>query len=354
MKILIATQCFPPNIGGIEHVMGNIAIQASKLNHTVYVVSDKSKEASDKFDEKHKYIIFRFGQIKYFRKLKKANYINHLLATENFDQIYFDSWKSLEYVNNKYQSEKFICLVHGNEILKDKNRNRIVKNISKANTVIFNSLSTQLIYKNKFVTSKIKKSNIIYPAFIDENKKPDISKKKYDFCTIARLEKRKGHELILQALEKLKNIDNLICSYAILGRGEELNYLKSLVMKYSLQNQVFFLDGLDRNQVLIDSRIHVMPTFLEGNSIEGFGISNVEAAAYGLPCIVSNSGGTPESIIQNQTGLIVKEKNIDNLRHSMKELITNKSQYEKFSSKSLTFAQGFLKEKKIIEYLNSL
>jgi len=37
--------------------------------------------------------------------LKKANYINHLLATDNFDQIYFDSWKSLEHINTKYQSE---------------------------------------------------------------------------------------------------------------------------------------------------------------------------------------------------------------------------------------------------------
>ena len=341
-------------MGGIEHVMGNIAIQASKLKHTVYVVSDKSDDPSDEFDEKHEYIIFRFGQIKYFRKLKKANYINHLLATDNFDQIYFDSWKSLEHINTKYQSEKFICLVHGNEILKDKNRDRIVKNISKSNTIIFNSRSTQLLYNKKFVNSKIIKSNIIYPAFIDEIKKPDMSKKKYDFCTIARLEKRKGHQLILQALKRLKDIDNLVCSYAILGRGDELSQLKSQVVKYSLQNQVFFLDGLDRNQVLVDSKIHVMPTFLEGNSIEGFGISNVEAAAYGLPCIVSTSGGTPESIIQNQTGFIVKEKNVDDLYKAMKDLITNKTQYERFSSESLIFAKGFLKEKKIIEYLNSL
>ena len=40
-------------MGGIEHVMGNIAIQASKLKHTVYVVSDKSDGPSDEFDEKH-------------------------------------------------------------------------------------------------------------------------------------------------------------------------------------------------------------------------------------------------------------------------------------------------------------
>ena len=147
MKILIATQCFPPDLGGIEHVMGNIAIEASKAKHTVYVVSDKSKSPFKKFDEENDYIIFRFGNIKYLRKLKKANYINYLLATENFDLIFFDSWKSLEHIDIQNQSEKFICLVHGNEILKDKNKLRVVKNISKSNTIVFNSRSTKMLFK---------------------------------------------------------------------------------------------------------------------------------------------------------------------------------------------------------------
>ena len=354
MKILIATQCFPPDLGGIEHVMGNIAIEASKAKHTVYVVCDKSKSSSDKFDKENQYIIFRFGQIKYFRKLRKANYINHLLATENFDLIFFDSWKSLEHINMQKQCEKFICLVHGNEILKDKNRQKIISNISKSNTIIFNSRSTELLFKKKFVNFKIKKSKIIYPAFISDIHKPNTNKKKYDFCTVGRLERRKGHQLILEALKKLKNIDNIICSYAILGEGEELSRLKSYVLKYSLQNQVHFFSGQERDKVFEESKIHVMPTFLDGSSIEGFGISNVEASAYGLPCIVSSSGGTQESIIKNQTGLVIQEKNIEQLYSAMKVLNQDKEKYINFSLESLIFASKFLKKNKVIEYLEAL
>ena len=97
-----------------------------------------------------------------------------------------------------------------------------------------------------------------------------------------------------------------------------------------------------------------MPTFLDGNSIEGFGIANVEASAYGLPCIVSSSGGTQESIIKNETGLVIQEKNIEQLYNAMKELITNKEKYMNYSSNSLTFARSFLKENKVIEYLEIL
>ena len=354
MKILIATQCFPPDLGGIEHVMGNIAIEASKAKNEVFVVSDKSKHPSNEFDKKNNYTISRFGQIKYFRKFKKANYINKLLAAQNFDLIFFDSWKSLEYIDDKYQSERFICLVHGNEILKDKNKEKVVKNISKTNTIIFNSLSTETLFKNIFTNFKIKKSKVIYPAFIANIQKPNIKKKKYDFCTIGRLERRKGHQLILEALKTLKDIDNILCNYAILGEGEELSRLKNYVLKYSLQNQVHFFSGNERDKVLEESKIHVMPTFLDGNSIEGFGISNVEASSFGLPCIVSSSGGTQESIIKNQTGLVIEEKNIDQLYIAMKDLIQDKEKYNSFSAESLKFALNFIKENKIIEYLNAL
>ncbi len=97
-----------------------------------------------------------------------------------------------------------------------------------------------------------------------------------------------------------------------------------------------------------------MPTFLDGNSIEGFGISNVEASSFGLPCIVSSSGGTQESIIKNQTGLVIEEKNIDQLYIAMKDLIQDKEKYNSFSAESLKFALNFIKENKIIEYLNAL
>ena len=86
----------------------------------------------------------------------------------------------------------------------------------------------------------------------------------------------------MQALKKLRDTDNIVSKYAILGEGDELSRLKSEVLKYSLQNQVDFFIGEERGKILEQSKIHVMPTFLDGNSIEGFGIANVEASAYGL------------------------------------------------------------------------
>ena len=90
-----------------------------------------------------------------------------------------------------------------------------------------------------------------------------------------------------------------------------------------------------------------MPTITTPESIEGFGISNVEAASYGLPCIVSNSAGTPESIGKN--GIIVKENNPKQL---VKAILDIFKKYQSYTKKSYVFANNFESNKKIKEYLN--
>ena len=121
-------------------------------------------------------------------------------------------------------------------------------------------------------------------------------------------------------------------------------------MKFNLLNQVFFFeDNTKSSKIYKLSKVHIMPTISTPNSIEGFGISNVEAASFGLPCIVSKSGGTPESIDDN--GLLVTENHIEDLVDAILNIMKNIDKYKK---KSLKFAKKFESKKKIREYLNYL
>ena len=187
---------------------------------------------------------------------------------------------------------------------------------------------------------------VIFPAFIENTNYID-DEKKYDLCTIARLEYRKGHHLVLEALSKLKKEKNLDLTYAILGDGPELSKLKDLVVKNNLLHQVDFINNKKSSEVYKQSKIHVMPTITTPDSIEGFGISNVEAASFGLPSIVSSSGGTPESIDQN--GYVINENDINELSNKISVTLEN---YSELSKKSLIFSKNFEKNTKIKEYLN--
>ena len=328
--------------------MTNIAQYAFAARNKVIVLSDGSKFTSSDFDSKCKFDIFRFDQIKFLRKKIKLSFAQNFLKNNKIDIIFFDSWKSLEPFNYSIGAKK-ICLVHGNEILKLSSKDRILNSLNKADLVIYNSKFT----KNKAIKNfkSLKKINhtIIHPAFIKKILKNKI-KKKYDLCTVARLEYRKGHHLVFEAMSVLRNKYNIILKYAILGDGPELSRLKDLVIKHSLLEQVDFIyHDYPSEKIFKNSSVHIMPTLTTPDSIEGFGISNVEAASFGLPCIVSNSGGTPESIGRN--GIIVKENDTKQL---VKSIIDIFKTYKSYSRQSYLFANKFESNKKIKEYLNAI
>ena len=329
--------------------MTNIAQHAFNTQNKVTVLSDGSKLFSSDFDSKCKFDIHRFDQIKFLRKRIKSSFAQNFLNKNKIDIIFFDSWKSLELFNNITDIKK-ICLAHGNEILKLSDKNRILNSLNKADLIIYNSQFTKNKTFKNFKNLKKLNHKIIYPAFIKKISKNKNNKKKYDLCTVARLEYRKGHHLVFEAMSILRNEYKIIVKYAILGDGPELSRLKDLVLKFSLQKQVDFIHhDVSSEKIFKNSSVHIMPTITTPESIEGFGISNVEAASYGLPCIVSNSGGTPESIGNN--GIIVKENNPKQL---VKAIIDIFKKYKSYSRKSYLFANNFESNKKIKEYLNAI
>ena len=54
-------------------------------------------------------------------------------------------------------------------------------------------------------------------------------------------------------------------------------------------------------------------------SIEGFGISYLEAAFFGIPSIASSVGGTTEVVINKSTGIIISD--FDELYNSTRNLL---------------------------------
>ena len=328
--------------------MTNIAQHAFSTRNKVTVLSDGSKLSSSDFDNKCKFDIYRFDQIKFLRKRIKFSFAQNFLKRNKIDIIFFDSWKSLELFDHSTDTKK-ICLVHGNEILIISDKNRIINYFNKADLLIFNSQFTKNKTIKNFKTLKKINHKIIYPAFIKKISKNKINKKKYDLCTVARLEYRKGHHLVFEAMSILRNDYKISLKYAILGDGPELSRLKDLVMKFSLQKQVDFIHhDISSEKIYKNSSVHIMPTISTPESIEGFGISNVEAASFGLPCVISNSGGTPESIGDN--GIIVKENDPKKL---VKSIIDIFKTYQSYSRKSYAFAKNFESKKKIEEYLDN-
>jgi len=368
-NIVISTQCFSPVLGGMENLMDGLAENLHKKKFNIFVFADsKNLLNEEKHDKNLSYEIIRYGGLKIIRKRRKSIDIKKFINfKKNINSIFCDSWKSAEnLIKNKIaKTEKIFCLAHGNDILIKNNlikKKRIRKTLSESSCIIANSYFT----KNKIINLGIKsnKIKVIYPGVdmlnFSSEKNINYFKKYKNFkpilLTIARLEKRKNHKKIIYAVHDLiKEFQNLL--YLIAGDGPEMKKISKLIDKLNLKKNVKILGKVnerDKTFLFKISDLHVMPTILDKRSlsIEGFGISYIEAGLYGIPSISSGLGGTKESVINDKTGIICNPNNVSSIKDSIKKVLINKKMYKKMSVNSKNFSKKFLWKNIIKNYLN--
>lgn len=119
--------------------------------------------------------------------------------------------------------------------------------------------------------------------------------------TVARLVERKGHELILRALPRLKDrFPDL--RYVVVGDGPLRAQLES-------HPDVTFLGRVDDARLraayqAADVFVHPNRVLADGD-VEGFGVVFREAGACGLPVLGGDSGGVPDAVEHGRTGYLV-------------------------------------------------
>jgi phosphatidylinositol alpha-1,6-mannosyltransferase len=144
--------------------------------------------------------------------------------------------------------------------------------------------------------------------------------------SIGRLQRRKGHDLVIRALGACREFAPRL-TYVVVGDGDERLRLEGLVAALGLGDRVTFegevpAAALPAYYAACD--IFVMPNRVDGVDIEGFGIVFLEAAAAGRPTIGGKSGGVPEAIDENRTGLLVEGTDVEELAGALRRLAGSK------------------------------
>lgn len=165
--------------------------------------------------------------------------------------------------------------------------------------------------------------NIVSDSFfteIDSHKNPE----KIRIITVCNLNKNKNTALLIRAFsELLKQLPNI--ELVIGGDGEERQALEELVATLALQQHVKFLGALTRDQVRLE--ISQSSMFVLSSKYETFGVVVIEALALGKPVVATKCGG-PESIIQNDVGLLVKNDSVTDLMTGILHVSTHLSDYD--------------------------
>jgi len=122
----------------------------------------------------------------------------------------------------------------------------------------------------------------------------------------AILRGEKGHSVLLHALAVVKKIQPQI-RYLIAGQGHEKLALESLIHELDLDDNVLLTGIIEHIAPLLRaSDIAVLPSL-----IEPLGMFQIEAQFLEVPTITSDAGGIPETIVHEQTGLMVEAGNVE-------------------------------------------
>jgi phosphatidylinositol alpha-1,6-mannosyltransferase len=135
-------------------------------------------------------------------------------------------------------------------------------------------------------------------------------KDKIVILTVGRLHPRKGQLITLQALQMLPaEVRNRIEYWVVGGRnkGSYEEKLRALAAEDTALTVRFFGNIPDEElaEVYDRSDIFALTSVSHGQSVEGFGLVYLEAAAHALPIVAHKIGGVSEAVRHGVTGLLV-------------------------------------------------
>jgi phosphatidylinositol alpha-1,6-mannosyltransferase len=351
--IAIATQCFSPDLGGIEILMTGLADQLSLAGVEVEVFADHVRSKGIADIRRH-YPIRRFGSIRPIRRFMKRRAIAQAALGAGVTGLFADSWKSVAAV--PATAAPIAVLAHGTEFPLDPSpakARRINAALRRARSIIASSHYTAGLV-SAFMQGVDAEVVVINPPIPPLPVAPAEALAQIDaviagrwpvIATLARLEPRKGVDAVLRALPALREKHPGLV-YLVAGAGADLARLQALAARLDLGESVVFLGQVTEPRkkaaLLTRSDVYAMPSRRVGNSVEGFGISYGEAAWCGVPSLAGGDGGAADVVVDNVTGLICDGGDDDSVLGALARLLDDEALRKRLGTAAADLARANL------------
>jgi glycosyltransferase involved in cell wall biosynthesis len=179
---------------------------------------------------------------------------------------------------------------------------------------------------------------VIYNGVDSVRLTPDASERSQTplFIYLGRLKKYKRVDLVIRAFAGL-NVPE--ATMEIAGTGDYRAPLEGLVKSLGLTSRVKFLGFISEEE-----KVHLLRRAWASTLAspkEGWGISNLEAAACGTPVIAANSPGIRESVIDGETGFLVPPDDVQEMSAAMRGLVQSPDLVSHLGAAARRFAGTF-------------
>jgi len=183
---------------------------------------------------------------------------------------------------------------------------------------------------------------VIYPGIDTVSYTPCASERAAApvFAYLGRLKRYKGVHYVIQAFAAMENREARL---EIAGAGDYRPALEQLAASLDLGERVRFLGRVTEEEKLRLLRRAWALVFASPK--EGWGITNLEAAACGTPVVASNSPGIRESVRDGETGYLVSHGDVRAMASAMGRIAGDAPLVARLGEQARRFAETFTWER---------
>ena len=154
---------------------------------------------------------------------------------------------------------------------------------------------------------------------------------RFVIVSVGLLIERKGHELVIEALQGIPDAELLIA-----GSGPNETELRALAVRKGVAGRVRFLGALPQEQ--LRTLYNAADCLVLASSREGWANVLLEAMACGTPVVASNVWGTPEVVATSAAGVLMDARTtpaivraVTRLRNALPERSATRAYAEQFN-----------------------
>jgi phosphatidylinositol alpha-1,6-mannosyltransferase len=303
-----------------------------------------------------------------FRDLPRLLLRSTRLPSQSYDVVHAIDWPHLLAFSalQKLKAFRFMTTVHGTEILQLRSSRQarllaVRDPFHAPERIVCISNFTRSLLLERFPATDPARIEVVYlgvdPTWFRKSSAADsdavrsrrgIAPDARVILSVSRLVPRKGHRLLLDAVNRIPDEVRRNLVVVIVGQGDR-DYVSDLKGRAaSCGARVVLTGGVNDDELrhlygVAD--LFCLPGEADSLRVEGFGLVFLEAAAQRLPVVACRLGAVPEVVRDGETGLLVPPADPGALAAALRTLLERQEKSRELGEKAQLWARTFTWER---------
>lgn len=317
MRTLCISNDFPPRPGGIQAFVAELGARQPDGELVVYAPAWQGAQA---YDAQFPHPVVRHPSSLMLPLPTVLRRARDLARAEGCDRVWFGAAAPLGLLAPKLGMERAVACTHGHEVgwaLLPGTR-QALRHLSRGVDV--------MTYLGAYTRARLEPAlrgtaELVHlPSGVDTTAffpgsggtqvraRYGLTDRPVVVC-VSRLVPRKGQDMLIRALPAIRR-QVPDAALLLVGGGPDLPRLERLAGEFEVADEVIFTGPVPWPELPAHydaGEVFAMPcrSRRRGLEVEGLGIVYLEASATGLPVVAGRSGGSPDAVLDGQTGHVV-------------------------------------------------